>query len=589
MMRKINDAILIIAISSVFLSSTACSNDYDGNPLNEPVESNAQFIENGFADGIPLDDPSVENYPPFSRELIDEAISQAGVSIPQYEGLSINPDGTVVRSVVVEGSGKEPPSSVIDPDVFGSIYDDDIWIGNIYVRLCIWWIGVCLWVKSPYLGVCVKNQTENEMYLIDEPEWGDYDSLVQINIYGYEGDDRIRPNYSNTIKGCKSGLGIGRYDAGFNWGAWNKFWYHYYLRVDGGAGNDLIVGTPFTKALEKKNIGVENYDCWFNYNNIINEIYEVLDGGDDNDIIYGCGGDDIVYGGNGEDNLYGDYIIASSYFNPACPIYRWPDFDFWYHPLLLYYDDTNPYQYEYKVFWRGADWVHGGDGGDRVRLGPGRENVEDQCAEGCYWQCGVGGKGGYPGAGERADNIQGSLYGHLNGGADILYAADVNFSHGIVVFHDIPGDNNLLSSGDGPDRLYGDEGIDTMYAGEDADEDIVCGYNGIDRIDNMGATGPGGDWLIGGGMQDFITGSDFTDFIIGGLGGDEISAKGGDDSICHGGFWPDTGTNHIECGLGDDDYSYKEGDIVNPDDCENPVDPSDVFCELEVVKCPVWY
>ncbi len=143
------------------------------------------------------------------------------------------------------------------------------------------------------------------------------------------------------------------------------------------------------------------------------------------------------------------------------------------------------------------------------------------------------------------------LYG--NDGRDTIYggrAADtVNGGYG----------NDYLHGFNGNDKIYGSAGKDTIKGGAGADyvsagtgNDRVYGNAGNDKI--VGGTGndtiygnEGADKLYGGAGHDEIEGGSQNDYISGGSGNDELEGGAGNDTILAG-----SGNDEIEGGAGHD-------------------------------------
>jgi Ca2+-binding RTX toxin-like protein len=91
-------------------------------------------------------------------------------------------------------------------------------------------------------------------------------------------------------------------------------------------------------------------------------------------------------------------------------------------------------------------------------------------------------------------------------------------------------------------------------------KDVMYGLNGSDRLGGKGAAdqlygGRGPHHLIGNGGNDYLNGGRGNDWLVGNGGNDRIEAADGIKDFL------------IDCGLGEDQVSADEGDIV-ADDCE---------------------
>lgn len=116
------------------------------------------------------------------------------------------------------------------------------------------------------------------------------------------------------------------------------------------------------------------------------------------------------------------------------------------------------------------------------------------------------------------------------------------------VVHGEAGDD-LLSGGQNDEELYGGDGNDSLYP--NAGHDLVDGGAGSDTVDHTHqqaevtvdlATGTGTKWVgtdtyvsienaIGSSYDDVIRGDDAANSLAGGLGSDQIEARGGDDIL----------------------------------------------------------
>ncbi|MBN9134792.1 MAG: type I secretion C-terminal target domain-containing protein, partial [Phyllobacterium sp.] len=283
-------------------------------------------------------------------------------------------------------------------------------------------------------------------------------------------------------------------------------------------------------------------------------------GTDENDNLWGLGGNDILDGGAGNDFLYGgagnDILTSSS----------------------------------------GFDQLEGGDGDDRLVFN------------------GVGGAArGGAGIDTLAVDLSHSAEpvtfngssGHLFFGdatvpANHLYFIDLerlelttgagndkiiatNFSH--IDVNAGAGDDRV-EGGDGNDRIFGGDGNDTLFGGGgndeihgDAGNDYIDGGNGDDRIwggdgKDVLFGGRGNDYLDGGAGNDTLNGGDGNDTLLGGAGDDILKGGSGNDFLDGG-----TGTDHLFGGAGADtfifdaktlggvdhiaDFNVAEGDVIN--------------------------
>ncbi|MDX3458122.1 calcium-binding protein [Streptomyces sp. ME02-8801-2C] len=165
-----------------------------------------------------------------------------------------------------------------------------------------------------------------DMYYIDLGDGNDTVTIpaandVSVTIFGGKGNDTLNGNSASTLYGQdgndRTVGGGGPYDNG----------------ARGGAGNDVMTGCAsacWGEAGNDKIIGVDNR---------VPGDYDLLDGGDGNDVVYGKGGNDLLRGGRGNDRLYGEKGNDTIYGNS------------------------------------GNDTLYGGPGRDRLSGGPGTDRV----------------------------------------------------------------------------------------------------------------------------------------------------------------------------------------------------------------------
>lgn len=144
-------------------------------------------------------------------------------------------------------------------------------------------------------------------------------------------------------------------------------------------------------------------------------------------------------------------------------------------------------------------------------------------------------------------------------------------------------DGGIQQGGDGNDRLiggwdnYGEAGNDVLIGGT-----WQYGGDGNDRL--VVRFTEDGSYSDGGAGNDFLLGTDFINWLIGGAGNDRIFAKGGNDEYVTG----DAGNDYVDGGAGDDFIDGGVGcdvlvsgsgnDTINPDVeffQEDPDQPTD--------------
>ncbi len=207
--------------------------------------------------------------------------------------------------------------------------------------------------------------------------------------------------------------------------------------LDGGAGDDLLAAGDGADSLS----GGTGIDQLFG-----DKGNDVLDGGDDADTLHGGDGADELFGGAGDDLLFGDGLNNPSEFSAA----------------------------------GGADFLDGGAGNDHLEGGIGDDAL-------------------FGGAGNDV------LFG--DEGEDSLFGDD--------------GDDEL-QGGDGIDLLGGDAGDDRLFG--QAGDDALFGNEGNDTL----AGNDGNDSLVGGIGNDILEGGKGNDVLVGGAGHDAYNFSIGD-------------------------------------------------------------
>ncbi len=256
--------------------------------------------------------------------------------------------------------------------------------------------------------------------------------------------------------------------------------------LDGGAGNDLLVGDGGDDILS----GGAGNDRLFGDDEagyFVEPGNDILDGGAGDDLLAAGDGDDSLSGGAGIDELYGD---------------KGQD-------ILDGGDDT--------------DTLHGGDGADELYGGAGNDLL---VGDGLNNQSAVSAAGGadFLDGGDGDDELQGGI------GADTLFGGAGNDR----LFGQE--DDDALFGDDGNDELQGGAGNDLL--GGDAGDDLLIGQAGDDTLDgdegnDSLAGNDGNDTLVAGIGSDVLEGGHGDDVLVGGAGNDVyfFSLGDGHDTI----------------------------------------------------------
>ena len=335
----------------------------------------------------------------------------------------------------------------------------------------------------------------------DDDDWL-YGGSGNDHISGDEGDDWLYGGTGNDQLG----------------GAWDNDVLYGEEGDDtliGDLGNDQLLGGPGEDQLlgDWEHAGAATYVIYngqiYTYGN------DVLDGGADNDSLFGFYGDDSLLGGEGNDLLWGDR-------SPAGEI----------------------------VAQTGNDFLSGGEGLDQLRGDGGDDTLFGGADNDMLWgdtggqvidQDGNdfldGGDGDDQLVGEGGDDAlsgdtgNDTLWG-LTGG-DILSGGD---------------DNDTLYGGDDNDTLLGDTGDDVLQ-GNDGD-DYLAGGDGADQL----VGGLGNDTLSGDAGDDVLQGDEDDDQLMGGDGNDQLLGRLGNDTLDG-----DVGNDLLWGEEGDDQLSGGDG------------------------------
>lgn len=331
-------------------------------------------------------------------------------------------------------------------------------------------------------------------------------------IFGNGGDDNIRAGggadfisggANNDFISADAGNDTVFGDAGIDnlrGGDGNDF-------IDGGTGDDYAAGDLGDDVM----FGGEG-----------NDFFDAGDGNDNvmgdqgNDVLRGRAGNDFVAGGDGDDNIMGE-------------------------------DGTDTLSGD-----AGNDFLGAGGGNDRVLGGDGDDFVD----------AGGGADVVFGGAGQ--DTLNG---GSADGGSDTI-----NGDAGNDQIFGGTGGADLLYGGEGSDTLGGGSDVDVLYgdAGDDvlfgdmptggtsaAGADTLFGGEGNDQLYlNPNANALGGQ-AYGGAGNDYVQGTNFGDYVEGGLGDDFVVSLGGDDFLRG-----REGNDYLDAGNGNDNVMGELGDDV---------------------------
>ncbi|MBO9428368.1 S8 family serine peptidase [Sulfitobacter sp. R18_1] len=126
-----------------------------------------------------------------------------------------------------------------------------------------------------------------------------------------------------------------------------------------------------------------------------------------------------------------------------------------------------------------------------------------------------------------------------------------------------------IITGEGSDRIWGNDEHNTIFTGRGDGEDLVFGFDGSDYIvtgggDDTIAGGEGCDRIISGEGDDLVDGGGCDDRIMTGSGNDRVLGREGDDMVFAGGgadrIWGHDGDDTIKAGSGNDHISGGIGD-----------------------------
>ena len=242
--------------------------------------------------------------------------------------------------------------------------------------------------------------------------------------------------------------------------------------------------------------------------------------------LYGEAGEDKLIGGRGNDELYGGTENDKLYGNDGND--------------LLFGGDGN-------------DFLSGGSGNDTLRGENGTDRLKgDRGNDTLYGNAGVDILEG----GDDDDVIYGGT------GNDILIGDNGNIPVGVGQYKLEPG----TSSGNGNDRLFGEDGNDALYGiggndeliGADGD-DVLDGGDGNDTVlGDVGSIANGVVTLISGNGNDRLSGGRGDDRLFGQDGNDELYGNGDQDQLVGG-----NGNDYLDGGDGNDIVLGDVGSIAN--------------------------
>lgn len=305
-------------------------------------------------------------------------------------------------------------------------------------------------------------------------------SVAQVTVDGGNGDDTITVNDIDRV--CRGAVIVRGGNGDDLLTGLNAKIGQMRLRMEGGNGNDTLVGTSGDDTLSG-DAGIDRIKAGLGDDLVL--------GGAGIDTINGEGGNDTLIGGDGSDTLVGDG--ADTLFGDA-------------GNDSLIGDQGN----DILSGGEGDDTANGGDGNDTIN----GDNGNDSLLGGSALDSITGGDGDDTLDGGRNDDA-------LNGGAG---NDKIRGDHGNDTILGGSG-NDTINGGDGDDVINGQSGNDLM-TGADGD-DAVNGADGDDIITGS----DGDDTLLGGNGNDVILGDQGDDLINGQSSTDTLAGGQGDDSI----------------------------------------------------------
>ena len=299
-------------------------------------------------------------------------------------------------------------------------------------------------------------------------------SVSQVTVNGGAGNDTVTVGDLDTV--CRASLVVQGDDGNDFLSALNAKTGDIRLRMEGGAGNDTLIGGLGGDTL----VGDAGTDR--------------IKGGDGNDQLEGGTGADSINGENGNDTLLGGDATDT-----------------------LTGDGSDTLNGD-----AGNDSLRGGLGGDLLNGGTG----DDIARGGDGDDTANGGDGNDSLLGDTGlDSLSGDAGDDtLDGGRnnDTLNGGDGNDK--------LRGDHgdDSINGGLGDDTVNGGDGDDTINGGDG--NDLLGGFDGDDIISG----GAGNDTMSGGDGDDSLLGGSGSDVILGDQGDDSINGQGGTNTISGG-------------------------------------------------------
>lgn len=252
---------------------------------------------------------------------------------------------------------------------------------------------------------------------------------------------------------------------------------------------------------------------------IVNGAYRTvtIDGGSDEDFLYGSNASDLILGGTGPDHIFGGGGNDELHGGDGNDIIEGGDG----HDLIYSgagNDDVYAGNGNDRVFgWFGADRLFGESGADQLY-----GEADDDYIEGGSGDDLIDG-------GDGSDEIFGNL------GLDTIYGRNGN---DLIYGNE---DADTLYGGTGDDTIFGNTGNDLILGEEDNDvlfgnegNDRLFGHAGIDILLGDNGAVARGSFIVshaGGNGEDYLEGNENDDILVGGGGNDVIEGNDGNDVI----------------------------------------------------------
>lgn len=353
---------------------------------------------------------------------------------------------------------------------------------------------------------------------------------ASLLVQAYEGNDRVtydlsHQSFSSAVIDAGTGADYVRVIASEVW-------------IDGGDGNDLLVGTGATSTgvatvhggagsdviltgsyiaggtstifgntqitLDAAIAGGETDENSAAIGDLLSGSGQANDetmiGSSARDVLAGGGGRDELVAGAGNDLIFGDRFFYIQWANSS---WQWPTFQ-WDFTTGVVPDPQGQQTFQYTVSNSVEYFAHQTSTG----------NLKDEATEGDDDTIYAGAGNDSVLAGEGNDLVVGGsgndfIWGDL-GNDTLLGSADDDYLDGGDE-DDING-QDVLDGGDGDDQLYGAGGADTLFGGSGNDS-----LYGDDETE-----ADGNDYLSGEAGNDVMTGSGGSDTLVGGDGDDKL-------------------------------------------------------------------